>query len=151
MIEQILTELHSKAIIVLALWIIPLIAYFVDFWTGVEGAKAQGERIHSSGLRKTFNKVGEYWRFQLMALLIDLVGSLLPFYELPYVSMIATISIVLVEFRSVRENFKKKKSGIIDAMNISENILQQVIKASDSKAAKAVIENLLKQNKNEKN
>ena len=135
MLEEIINELHSKALIVLVLWIIPLIAYFVDFWTGIEAAKAQGERIHSHKLRNTFNKVGEYWRFQLMAGLIDTIGCLLPFYDLPYISMIATISVILVEYRSVRENFKKKRSGIIDAMGFSERFIGDIVNAKSREDA----------------
>lgn len=135
MIEEITKELHTKALIVLVLWIIPLIAYIVDFWTGIEAAKAQGEKIHSHKLRKTFNKVGEYWRFQVMALLIDAIGCLLPFYELPYVSMIATISIILIEYRSVRENFRKKKSSIVDAMGLSEKLISEVVNAKNKDEA----------------
>lgn len=143
MIQDILNnkwdEAQTEALVVLVLWVIPLFAYFVDFWTGVEGAKAQDEELHSKGFRKTITKIGDYWRFQLMALLIDIVGSLLPAYSLPYVSMVATISIILIEFKSVRENFKKKKSGVTKAITLSENLLSEIVDAKDTAQASKIL------------
>ncbi|MFI3268271.1 MAG: phage holin family protein [Rikenellaceae bacterium] len=138
---------ETQALIVLVLWVIPLFAYFVDFWTGVEGAKAQDEDIHSKGLRKTIVKIGEYWRFQLMALLIDLVGSLIPAYTLPYVSMIATVSIILIEFKSVRENFKKKKSGVSKAITLSESLIAEIVEAKDTTQATKILAKAVTKNK----
>lgn len=136
-------QIERQAVIVLILWLIPLLAYFVDFWTGVEGANASGEKLHSKGFRKTVVKIGEYWRFQLMALLIDVVGLFVPGYTLPYVSMIATISIILIEFASVRENFKKKRSSrTLEAIGASETLLTEIIGASTKYDAAKILEKL---------
>lgn len=132
-------NLEFEALIIVILWVLPLFAYFVDFWTGVEGAKAQGEELHSQGFRKTIIKIGDYWRFQFMALLIDVVGSLLPIYTLPYVSMIATISVILIEFKSVRENFKKKKSIATKAITLSETLISEIVDAKDAAQATRII------------
>ena len=139
MIEQLFSQLKSHAVIVLILWLIPLIAYAVDLWTGIEAAQAQKEKINSSGFRRTVNKIGEYWRFQLMAVLVDVIGSFLPFYVLPYVSMLATISIILIEFRSVKENFKKKKSNVVDAMDLGQKFAIKIANAKDEKEALELI------------
>ena len=144
MIEELIREPEKMAIVIVGLWVLPLIAYLVDFWTGVEGAKAQGEKIHSSRLRKTFVKIGEYWRIQVMAVLIDVVCFLLPFYELPYFSMIATLSIVIIEGRSIRENFAKKKSGVVDAIALTDDLIKKIMTTTDEKTAKIIAENLFK-------
>lgn len=152
--EELLTQeiaaIQHIAAIVLILWILPLFAYAVDFWTGIEGARAQGEELHSGGFRRTIVKIGEYWRVQFMALLIDVIGSLVPQYTIPWISMIATVVIIFIEYRSVQENFKKKKreggsaSHATEAMNLSEDVLTEIVNAKNGEQAKAIVNKLLK-------
>ncbi|MFR9635294.1 MAG: phage holin family protein [Rikenellaceae bacterium] len=141
------SHLEAQAFVVLILWIVPLFAYGIDFWTGVEAAKARGEELYSKGYRKTIAKITEYWRFQFMAFLIDVVGMFEPHYNLPYISMIATISIISVEFVSMRENLKKKakdsdKTYASDAIDVAQGLVSQVINAHTKYDAEKLIERI---------
>jgi hypothetical protein len=127
MIKSILEEnyerLQVEAVLQAALWIIPVIATLIDLWTGVEAAKARGENIHSQGLRETIKKYGDYWRIQVMAMMIDLVAGLIPQYNLPFASMLVAVSIVAIETRSVIENMRSKKSQAADIPEVAREIL----------------------------
>ena len=67
--------IQSQVYIILAMWVIMILAVCVDLWAGTDSAKARGEKIYSGGLRRTFAKLGDYWRIQVMALIFDLIGS----------------------------------------------------------------------------
>ncbi len=148
MVEDLLTQeiaaIQHIAAIVLILWLLPLFAYAIDFWTGIEGARAQGEELHSGGFRRTIIKIGEYWRVQFMALLIDIVGSLVPQYTIPWISMVATVVIIFIEYKSVQENFRKKKTThATEAMGLSNDILSEIVNAKNGEQAKVVAKRLL--------
>lgn len=115
--NEILTEtlnlgsLKRMLAIVLALWILMLIAVLVDLWTGVEKAKAKKEYVDSGGFRRTFAKVGEYWRVLAMLLLVDIIGNIFPWYSFPFASVLGTVAVIAIEFRSVIENLRAKHSA----------------------------------------
>ena len=72
--------IQSQVYIILAMWVIMILAVCVDLWAGTDSAKARGEKIYSGGLRRTFSKLGDYWRIQVMALIFDLIGSCIDWY-----------------------------------------------------------------------
>jgi SNF family Na+-dependent transporter len=75
--------------------------------------------------------------------MFDCLGFLLPFYSLPFATIICTIAILLIEGKSVLEHSAKKKSA---SANIPE-IFRMIIKASTTKDAEAII-NYLKNKHN---
>ena len=104
--------IQSQVYIILAMWVIMVLAVCVDLWAGPDSAKARGEKIYSGGLRRTFSKLGDYWRIQVMSLIFDLIGSCIDWYALPFASMLVTAAIVLIEGRSVWENERAKKGNV---------------------------------------
>ena len=104
--------IQSQVYIILAMWAIMVLAVCIDLWAGTDSAKARGEKIYSGGLRRTFSKLGDYWRIQVMALIFDLIGSCIDWYALPFASMLVTAAIVLIEGRSVWENERAKKGNV---------------------------------------
>ena len=94
------------------LTVLMVMAVCMDLWAGVDSARARGEKINSGGFRRTIGKLGDYWRIQVMALIFDMIGSCIPWYEYPYASMIVTAAIVLIEGRSVWENERAKKGNV---------------------------------------
>lgn len=128
----------TRVYVILAMWAIMCIAVCVDLWAGVDSAKARGEKIYSGGLRRTFAKLGDYWRIQVMALIFDLIGSFIPWYSLPYASMLITAAIVLIELRSVWENEKAKKS---QAAKLPEAI-RAILQCSDARTAEQLLQKL---------
>lgn len=128
-------------LVILAMWGIMCIAVCVDLWAGVNSAKARGEKIYSGGLRRTFAKLGDYWRIQVMALIFDLIGSCMSWYNLPYASVIITMAIVVIEGRSVWENEKAKKSNVAKL----PEVVRAIIQCSDVKSAEELIKKFIKQ------
>ena len=128
----------TRVYVILAMWAIMCIAVCVDLWAGVNSAKARGEKVYSGGLRRTFAKLGDYWRIQVMALRFDLIGSFIPWYSLPYVSMLVTAAIVLIEGRSVWENERAKKSQVAKL----PDAIRAIIQCADAKTAEQLLEKL---------
>ena len=113
-------------------------AALIDMWTGIDAAKTNKERIMSHGLRKTVRKIIDYLRIVYFFLLVDILGAIFTWYNLPYRAILATLGVLLIEGRSVIENSKKKKSAagrVVDAV-------QEIISCMDSEKAKSIIEML---------
>ena len=113
-------------------------AALIDMWTGIDAAKTNKEKIMSHGLRKTVRKIIDYLRIVYFFLLIDILGAIFAWYNLPYCAILATLGVLLIEGRSVIENSKKKKSAagrVVDAV-------QEIISCVDSEKAKSIIEML---------
>lgn len=141
-------SLQRLGLIMLSLWIVMTVAVLVDLWAGISRAKANGEFVHSYGLRRTCEKLGSYWRIQLMGLTIDIVGSLVNWYVLPFASIVITLGILVIEALSVWENEKSKK----DNSNIGKLplIIRDIIKCSSPEEAKDLIDKLSKISTHEK-
>ena len=120
-------------------------ASFIDLWTGLEAARANKEPISSHALRRTVNKIVDYLRVMLFAGLIDTLGLFFAWYVLPYFLIVCTLGVLLIEWRSVIENSRKKKSHAADIVDAVEDI----IKAATEKDAERIIERL-KQEKGKK-
>ena len=126
--------------LILFTWLTNVCATLVDMWTGIDKAEAKGEVINSGGLRRTITKIGDYWKVQLFALMIDAFGSL--FYDYPFASMLIGLGILLIELRSVIENLQEKRSA---AGKLPE-VIKEIIQAKDSSTAQAIVDMLKKAN-----
>lgn len=118
-------------------------AALIDMWTGIDAARTNKERIMSHGLRKTVSKIIDYLRIVYFFLLIDILGAVFAWYNLPYCAILATLGVLLIEGRSVIENSKKKQSAagrVVDAV-------QEIIACVDSEKAQKVIEMIKEQPK----
>ena len=97
----------------------------------------------SHGLRKTVSKIIDYLRIVYFFLLIDILGAVFAWYNLPYCAILATLGVLLIEGRSVIENSKKKQSAagrVVDAV-------QEIIACVDSDKAQKIIEMIKEQPK----
>ncbi len=124
-----------RATVTLICWGVMIAAVFIDLWTGIDKAKALGERVHSQAMRRTVTKIGEYWRVLAMFLLFDIVASFVEAYNLPYGSMLGTICVLVIEVRSVFENLSAKRSvatGIPD-------VLTRILKCKDREMAQVIV------------
>lgn len=137
-------DIVLRIAIILVCWGMMVASSFIDLWSGVDAAKACGEKIQSNGLRRTVSKLGDYFRIELFFLMFDALGSLISWYELPYSSMVGALAIILIEGKSVVENSRKKKSN---AANIPD-IIKTIVNASNVDQAKAIINQLNKINEN---
>lgn len=128
--------LNRGIMIAFLLCVLVCAAALIDMWTGIDAAKTNKEKIMSHGLRKTVRKIIDYLRIVYFFLLIDILGAVFTWYNLPYCAILATLGVLLIEGRSVIENSKKKKS----AAGRVVDVVQEVISCVDSEKAQKVIE-----------
>lgn len=112
-----------------------LFAVLLDLSTGVEAAKKCKERIKSHILRRTINKVVDYYRLLFFGVIIDVLGLAFVWYNVPYCAILVTVGVVLIEAKSVLENYKKAKSS---ARNVPE-MVAKIVKAMTDKEAEDII------------
>ena len=110
--------------IILVCWFFMVVSSIVDFWSGIDTAKALGQALMSNGFRRTVTKIGDYVRLMLFALMFDILGSLLSFYIAPFATILCTIAIIYIEGKSVVENSKRKKAHAAEVPNIVRKIVQ---------------------------
>lgn len=101
---------HTFALIGAGLAGAILVASALDMADGIHTSRVLGEKLQSRLLRKTVEKVTDYWRILVLALLADMVASLLPSYNLPYMAMLIALSVVLIEGYSMIEHARKRQS-----------------------------------------
>lgn len=140
-----LGAIQHVVLLILVMWFIMVAAVCMDLWAGVNSAKTRGEKIYSGGFRRTFSKLGDYWRIQVMALIFDLIGSCLSWYNMPYASILVTAAIVLIEGRSVWENEKAKRSNVAKL----PEAIRDILNCTTAKSAEELLERLKKEVDNE--
>lgn len=137
-----------RVIIILICWVFMTLSCIVDFWSGTTTAKALGEKLQSHGFRRTIIKIGDYVRVLCFALMFDALGSLLPFYAIPFGTILCTVAIICIEGKSVIENSRRKKAHAADI----PDIVKQIVQATTAKQGSEIIDKLineLKINNNE--
>ena len=113
-------------------------ACFIDLWTGIDAAKKNREKICSKALRRTITKVLDYLRVVIFAVLIDVLGLSFTWYIIPYCCVICTLGILIIEGKSVLENFQKKKSSAAKVVDIIETIVECADNETAEKIIKAI-------------
>lgn len=139
--EGIACYLITRMAIVLVCWAFVFCANILDFWSGRNTAKALGEAIDSKGYRRTFVKIGDYYRVLMFLLLFDLIGTLFEFYKLPFATILGSVSVIAIEMKSVIENSRRKKSHSAEI----PNIVKEIIQCSTPGKGKEIIEKLIKE------
>mgnify|MGYP003082767000 FL=1 len=128
--------------ICVALWLFVFCAIGLDLWDGVRTASKSGERVHSHKLRITIEKMSEYWRFMLIAFIVDavifIICSMLDTRPLPAVSFLFCIGLIGIEIKSMYEHAKRRKSHVMELTDI----LGIIVKASTDKDARKVLDDL---------
>lgn len=119
-----LTCLYRHIGVTLLCWFTMFLSVMVDMWDGVQTARFMKEKVDSKGLRRTFAKAGDYWRMMLFGLMFDSLGLLFTWYILPYMTMVITVGVLVIEFRSVWEHNKRKRSHAAELPNVIANIIK---------------------------
>lgn len=136
--EAIVNYIIVRMAIVLVCWTFIFIANIVDFCSGRNTAKAIGEPIDSKGYRRTFTKMGDYYRVLIFALLFDLIGSLFEFYKLPFATILGSIAVIAIEASSVLENSRRKKSHAADV----PEVIKKIVQCTTTEKGKEILEQL---------
>lgn len=128
-------RLYFHAVVTLLLWFVMFLSILIDLWDGIYTAKFLGEKIKSHTMRHTFQKAGEYWRLMLFGLLFDVIGLLFSWYILPFMTMLVTLGVLIIEFRSMMEHSKKRKSHAAEL----PDVIAEIIKAASRQDALDII------------
>lgn len=115
--------------------ILVMVACFIDLWTGIDAARKNKEQIRSKALRRTVAKILDYLRVVIFGVLIDVLGLTFPWYVVPYCAIICTLGILIIEGKSVLENFQKKKSA---AAKVAE-VIETIVNCTDNDTAEKII------------
>lgn len=125
---------HGITIIFMCCMLV-IAACLIDLWTGIDAAKKNKEKIRSKSLRRTVTKMLDYLRVIVFGVLIDILGLAFPWYVIPYLAVICTLGILIIEGKSVLENFHKKKSSAAQVVDI----IQAIVEAADNDTAEKII------------
>lgn len=139
-IEALCIFIIIRTIIIMVCWAIMVISCFIDLWSGRNTAKFLGEKLESHKYRKTVIKIGDYSRVMVFGTMFDCLGMLLPFYILPFGTMLCAIGVILIEGKSVHENSIRKKAHAADIPEVIKSIMQ----AASQKDAEIILEQLTK-------
>lgn len=115
--------------------ILVIAACFIDLWTGIDAARKNKEAIKSKALRRTVAKIIDYLRVIMFGVLIDVLGLSFPWYAIPYCAVVCALGILIIEGKSVLENFQKKKSAAAKVVDVIETI----INCTDNETAEKII------------
>lgn len=126
--------------ITMVCWLFMVLATLFDFWSGVSTARALQEPLMSHGFRRTVTKISDYWRVLLFALMFDILGAFLSFYYLPFLTMLCTLAIIIIEARSVVENSQRKRSHAAQV----PKVVEEIVNALTEEEAQAAMKNLIK-------
>lgn len=127
-----------RAIIIMVCWAMMIMSCLIDLWSGRNTAKFLGEKLESHKYRRTVIKIGDYSRVMLFGFMFDCLGMLLPFYILPFVTMLCTTGTILIEGKSVLENSARKKAHAADI----PEVIKKIIHAASQKDAEIILEQL---------
>lgn len=115
--------------------VLVIAACLIDLWTGVDAARKNKERIKSRILRRTVAKILDYLRVVVFGVLIDILGLAFPWYAIPYAALIVTLGILLIEGKSVIENYQKSRSAAAKVVDM----ISTIIDCADNDTAEKII------------
>lgn len=103
-----------------------IVAVLLDLNTGINAAKKNREKIKSRILRRTITKIIDYLRVLVFGVLIDVLGLAFPWYNIPYCAILVAVGVVLIEAKSVLENYRKSKSAASELPDMLKDIITAV-------------------------
>lgn len=125
---------HGVTIIFICCVII-IASVLLDLNTGVNAARANKERIRSFALRRTVTKIIDYLRVLLFGVMIDVLGLSFPWYAVPYCAILVTLGVLLIEAKSVLENYQKSKSAASEL----PDMLKEIVECATPERAEKII------------
>jgi len=141
------------------IYFLVFIVIFLDLWAGVRKAKLRGEYRSSVGLRKTIEKISNYFNMLFMITIIDVMQMLaiahintdinrhLP--DLPILTFLGAIFIGFIELKSVYEkNEDKEKAEITQTAKIVSKVIADI---SNSELSSKVSQYFKNNETNDKN
>ncbi len=121
-----------------------IVAVLLDLNTGINAAKKNHEKIKSRILRRTITKIIDYLRVLVFGVIIDVLGLAFPWYNIPYCAILVAVGVVLIEAKSVLENYQKSQS----AASKLPDIIKDIIIAKTQGDAQRIVDKLKAENYN---
>lgn len=116
-------------------FVLVIAACMIDLWTGLDAAHKNREKIKSRILRRTIAKILDYLRVVVFGVLIDVLGLAFPWYAIPYAALLVTLGILLIEGKSVIENYRKSRSSAAKIVNM----ISTIVECADNDTAEKII------------
>ena len=142
MVNDILASLtldRYRIVAILLEYIVILLAIIADLITGVNKAKREGKLRTSYGFRKTLSKMSQYFGAAFWATFIDVLQMYLilgfnnetnhRIFMFPFVTLILTFYVCVIEYKSIRENRETKTNARIEEVT---NDLKALLKSKDN-------------------
>ena len=126
--------------------VLVIAACLIDLWTGVDAARKNKERIKSKILRRTVSKILDYLRVVVFGVLIDILGLAFPWYAIPYAALVVTLGILLIEGKSVIENYQKSRSAAAKVVDM----ISTIVECADNDTAEKIIRAIKEDSANHK-
>lgn len=140
-IEFIVQDIRAGVTIIFTCMVLVCAATMIDLWSGIDAARANNERIKSRPLRKTGQKILDYYKLLFIFLLVDILGVFFPWYSLPYAVVLCTAGVLFVEGFSVVENLRKKKSAAAQVADVAAKIVECLTKEDAEKIIQIIKDN----------
>lgn len=138
---------HKVAVhllICVGMWCLVIAAIFTDLWDRVYTQKKLKKPLFSHRMRKTIDKIGEYWRFLVIAFIIDSVifisCSLLGHNSAPFVTILFTLVQLAIEVKSLFEHAQERKASVADMQEIIKKVVEAGSDRDAKQAIKAVVD-----------
>lgn len=132
--------------IIFVCFVLIIVACLIDLWTGVDAARKNKEKIKSRILRRTVAKILDYLRVVVFGTLIDILGLAFPWYAIPYAAIVVTLGTLLIEGKSVIENYQKSRSSAAKVVDMAERI----VGCADNDTAQKIIKAIKEDSNNHK-
>lgn len=139
-------DLGHGITIIFICFVLVIAACLIDLWTGLDAARKNKEKIKSRILRRTVAKILDYLRVVIFGVLIDVLGLAFPWYAIPYAALIVTLGILLIEGKSVIENYQKSRSSAAKVMDM----IGTIIECADNDTAEKIIKAIKEDSTNHK-
>ncbi|MGV0828282.1 hypothetical protein F0358_10815 [Empedobacter brevis] len=98
-------------------WVAVGISVGIDLFFGIRKSKSLGEYTHSYGIRKTFEKMTFYYSLMLLFLFADMFnpfGMYIEILNLPIMTILMMLALLLTEGLSIREKADQKQRRMVD-------------------------------------
>lgn len=103
--------------IIFCCWVAVGVSVGIDLFFGIRKSKSLGEYTHSYGIRKTFEKMTFYYSLMLLFLFADMFnpfGMYIEILNLPIMTILMMLALLLTEGLSIREKADQKQRRMVD-------------------------------------
>lgn len=106
-----LDSIYLQLVVIFVAWIMVICSAGIDLYFGIKKSKELGVFTHSFGLRKTSEKIVEYFALMFFMLFLDVLNPVFAYFDivtLPLLSIFGAIVLIYTEWKSVREKADEK-------------------------------------------